>query len=185
MRFHCTIQPQGLPALAEAHWGADVYKELTLHVLVGGREAMCDVGSRLGGTGLGDCSIRFDLGGTPRVPRIETRVLQTSTVLRLQVSVKAVLNAPDAIAIRLVRGAFFLGCVPRSDEGVLAFEGDEDGQVGCVLKGDSAAAAGFWKLQLNVKHENRGYAIVAPAARRVDLASNELYDVRLTPSRPS
>eukprot|EP00966_Prymnesium_polylepis_P064513 1495581-Prymnesium_polylepis.1 len=184
VRFHCTIQPEGLPVLHQADYGTNYFADLTLHVLVNGREAMCDVGARVGGTGLGDCTVRFDVGGTPRIVQLPTRALQGGEMLRLQATDRAALggaNYSDGVVVRLRRGSFFLGCVPRDDDGELMFEGLATGELGCRLENDKVAASGFWRIELNVQQGNYGHALVAPASRRVDIASNELYDVETVP----
>ena len=55
-------------------------------------------------------------------------------------------------------------------------------RVGCLPQLDWTDAAGFWDLEVRTPPDaNRGHALVASAARRVDLAASQLYDVEITP----
>ena len=55
-------------------------------------------------------------------------------------------------------------------------------RVGCRVQPDAADAAGFWDVEMrSASAANRGYALVASSARRIDLSTGSLYDIELMP----
>eukprot|EP00966_Prymnesium_polylepis_P216940 5021157-Prymnesium_polylepis.1 len=190
-RFHCTIDSGRLPTQPDnvGGWGQARASLLTLHVIVDGREAMCDNGDRIDGTGIGDCRLRFDIGATPLVAAVRTPLLGDGELLRLRALSKEPLSAAsgDKLTIQLRRGSSLLGCPLLAEEdGIAFFEppeglGANDNEVGCRLRSDPAFAAGFWEVRLRSMEQNRGFALSSPAARRVDFASSSLYDVEIPP----
>jgi hypothetical protein len=191
-RFHCIVGGEGLPTQDSnvGSWGRQHTKLLRLHVIVDGREAMCDNGKRIEGTGVGDCLLRFDVGATPLVTSISTPVIQSGELLRVRALSRESLGAQYGrnTTVQLVRGGGELVGCPM-------FEADTDNSfyeqpsglaadesvVGCRVESDPASVAGFFKVQIKSLEQNRGRALVAPSVRRVDLASNTLYDVEAPP----
>ena len=189
-RFHCTIGNTALPMQhPDSAFGAAHEKLLTLHVIVDGREAMCDNGRHIGGTGIGDCRLRFDVGATPRLTAVHTPTLTGGELLRVQVLSLEELGAEYAgnVSVRLRRGARYAACPMLDESDQAVYEADMTGLtantrlIGCRLQTDALAAAGFWEVDVRSQEANRGYALVPPASRKIDLASNALYDVETTP----
>ena len=198
-RFHCTVDGNGgLPTQSAAsdgsRWGESHESLLTLHVLVDGREAMCDNGNRIDGTGIGDCRLRFDVGNTPLITRILTPLVRGGELLRIQALAKEALGSDfDNVTVSLRREASLVSC-PRRDyeaeEVHAVYDPDTIGLaadnhlVGCRVHADSFAGGGFWEVRLHSELENRGTALVATDARRLDLTSAggpQLFDIEVVP----
>jgi hypothetical protein len=210
-RVHCIVGSTRLPARPISQWGAAYDSRLMLHVLVGGREAICDNGENIGGTGIGDCRLTFDVGGTPLVERILTPVLPAAGgLLRLKARSHDPLGAvvtssgssgddddggtpPVAtVAIRLRRGSTFAGCVLFDEESPYTTTlyhplgeppSPDTHRIGCLLHADPMGLAGFWDaLEVtDTTSNNRGTAVVPVGARRLDLATPTMYDVETVP----
>ena len=210
-RIHCVVDSTRLPALPAAQWGVSYAKQLSLHVLVGGRAAICDNGANIGGTGIGDCRLTFDVGGTPLVESIHTPVISAAgAVLRLQARSRepylgAIANSSDGdasivagatnvttVAIRLRRGTSFAGCILLDEDAPYPMPlfhplgpplTPDTHHVGCRVRAEAHDAAGFWDAveMTDTTLANRGTAVVALGAKRVDLATNTLYEVETTP----
>ena len=203
-RIHCKIDPTSgrLPALAAGQWGLAHEKKIALHVIVNGREAYCENGKHVGGTGLGDCRLTFDVGDTPLITAVLTPSVTPGDLLRVQALSRERIdgwhasNASDGYAdgggveVRLRRHAAYAGCVLRDEAGNALYHplGAVDGaaadshRVGCRVQPDAADAAGFWDVEMrSASAANRGYALVASSARRLDLSTGMLYDLELTP----
>ena len=99
-----------LPALHPSMWGSLHHSLLTLHVIVGGREAMCDNGDNIGGTGIGDCRLRFDVGKTPLIGATRTPIVAPEGLLRVEVRSSSPLDHDGTLALQLARGATLVGC---------------------------------------------------------------------------
>ena len=203
-RIHCKVDHTSgkLPALAAGQWGLAHEKKIALHVIVNGREAYCDNGKHIGGTGLGDCRLTFDVGGTPLVTAVLTPSLTPGELLRVQALSRERIdgwhasNASDGYAdsggveVRLRHHSVYAGCVLRDEAGNAVYNplsavpgGAVDShRVGCRVQPDAADAAGFWDVEMrSASVANRGYALVASSARRIDLRSGALYDIELMP----
>lgn len=199
-RIHCKIDHDtgALPALPAGRWGSEHEKKITLHVLVDGREAYCDNGKHIGGTGLGDCRLTFDVGGTPLITAVHTPLVSAGELLRVQAmsreridgwhasnASKYADSVSSSVEVRLRRNGAYAGCVLRDELGsahyhpLSAVGSADSNRVGCRVQADALDAAGFWEVEMAAG--GRGFALVEPSARRIDLAAGKLYDVETTP----
>ena len=204
-RFHCTVGgDRGLPMQPATSnvslWGASHEALLTVHVIVDGREAMCDNDQQIDGTGIGDCRVRFDVGGTPLISRVLTPTLSSGELLRVHAFSHEALGTDfDNVTMHLQRGASVVGCPRRDGESEAAHAVYEPARsspspssplagdsslVGCRVRADAFAAAGFFQVRLHSTLHNRGYALVAAGARRIEMppaGAPRLYDVEVVP----
>ena len=79
-RLHCIVNAEGLPPPDVAYSPNGRFVEHPMRVVHNGRIARC---WHVGGINH-NCFLRFDLGGTPRVTRVVTPVLQSAGILRVK-----------------------------------------------------------------------------------------------------
>ena len=101
-RLHCIIGAEAVPAPTPEYAPEGVFVSLPLRLYNRGRLAEC---WHVGSSGPG-CSIRFDVGGTPRVARVLTKVVESRGTLRLSGNgIDGGLKGASVFAATLFRGA--------------------------------------------------------------------------------
>ena len=158
-RFHCVVQSDLLPPPdADNYSTAGLFTDLPLRAFKDGRAAAC---WHVGGINHA-CFVRLDLGGTPRLNRVLTPVLQQGGVLRvLGNGINGGLNGDTTVIGRLFSGTGVaavgqcgekdcqsatgglqtVGCKSRQDDTSRALVYSDEENFGCVLESLSGGQA--------------------------------------------
>ena len=101
-RMHCIISAANAPAPSPDYSAGGEFVSLPLYVYHRSRLAKCWHNGTLGGS----CAVRFDIGGTPRVLRVLTQVMESGGTLRLSGNgIDGGLRGAQRLASTLYRGA--------------------------------------------------------------------------------
>ena len=150
-RIHCIVAANALPAPEPAYYATGKFVELPLKAYKNGRPAAC----WQQGTINHNCMVRFDVGGTPRVRRVLTQLVESGSTLRLSgEGIDGGMRGAQRLAATLYRGATpvlgacgekdcqasnmgaeTIGCYSRPDAGGDGVSGmTQDAQVAVVLR---------------------------------------------------
>ena len=102
-RMHCIISSENAPAPMPDYRATGSYITLPLRLYKGSQPAAC---WQEGTDALEGCSVRFDIGGTPRILRVLTQVVESGDTLRLAgQGINGGLKGAPLLAATLFRGA--------------------------------------------------------------------------------
>ena len=183
--WECVVPSFSTAELARAALRPDSdgrYVYLRLRTFVAGIEASCSSSSI--------CRVRVDLHGTPNVTRVATPWLSAGDVLRVHgagFDISAAQVNQAAKLQRLANGstpvAESIPCAIATTEGSGAHAEVTSSRFGCMVPSRMLpAVGGFYNASASEWAPgtgNKGRAMMMPSARRVDVATGELYDVEL------
>ena len=100
-RIHCIVAANALPAPEPAYYATGKFVELPLKAYKSGKTACWQQG-----TINHNCMVRFDVGGTPRVRRVLTQLVESGSTLRLSgEGIDGGMRGAQRLAATLYRGA--------------------------------------------------------------------------------
>lgn len=101
-RMHCIVSAANAPAPLPEYTASGSFVSLPLRMITRGRLVECWHNGTLGAP----CAVRFDVGGTPRVLRVLTPVVESAGTLRLAgMGIDGGLRGAQRLAASLYRGA--------------------------------------------------------------------------------
>eukprot|EP00966_Prymnesium_polylepis_P195558 4532986-Prymnesium_polylepis.1 len=177
--MHCVVAPGGLPPPSEHYATAGTFVTLPLYLIKDGKHADC---WHVGGSNHG-CFVHFDVGATPRLAKPRSPQVRSGGMLWLEGDgIFGGLSGTPRVDVKIVRdaGGTALGCSSRYEETETALAYTSSDTFGCRLEDmRGGLAAGFFNVSLY--DPARGDAYKPIAARQVDVASAQLFDVELPP----